>query len=86
MTKQEIVDKFYMNHGPCCAGCDWWRWHNTLIGECVKTAPVSDSERFSMLEATSASIAIESGPIMTRRDHICGDFRDTDIHPRENNQ
>jgi hypothetical protein len=38
--KQAIVDAFYKQHGPCCAGCDWWRWHNTLVGECMRTAPV----------------------------------------------
>ena len=30
---QAIVDKFYLDNGPCCAGCDWWRWHNSVAGE-----------------------------------------------------
>lgn len=20
-------------HATCCAGCDWWRWHNAVAGE-----------------------------------------------------
>lgn len=76
--KQAIVDAFYKKHGACCAGCDWWRWHNAVVGECVRTAPVSGAERFAMLSVTGSSLAPEAGHIMTRRDHVCGEFRDTD--------
>ena len=30
---QAILDQFYKERGPCCAGCDWWRWHNSVAGE-----------------------------------------------------
>jgi len=29
----EIIDRFYVDHGPCCAGCDWWRYANSVAGE-----------------------------------------------------
>ena len=74
--KQSLIDAFYKNNGPCCAGCDWWRWHNSLVGDCTKSAPVSSSERVSMLGITGASLEIGAGHIMTRREHICGDFVD----------
>lgn len=73
---QANVDAFYAAHGPCCAGCDWWRWHNSLAGECIKTAPTSGIERFAMLGATSYSLSPGAGHIMTLRNHLCGEFRD----------
>lgn len=76
--KQAIVDAFYKKHGPCCAGCDWWRWYNTVAGECIRSAPVSGTERVAMLGVSGASLAPEAGHIMTRRDHVCGEFRDAD--------
>ena len=75
--QQAIVDAFYERHGPRCAGCDWWRWHNTLVGECIKTVPVSGSERYALLKITSSSLPLEVGHIMTPREHYCGEFRDT---------
>ena len=33
--EQEIADRFYAQHGPCCAGCDWWHRVNTLVGHAV---------------------------------------------------
>lgn len=74
--KQKLIDTFYKDNGPCCAGCDSWRWHNTLIGECTKTAPVAGSERYSMVGITNPSIEIASGHIMTDRAHVCGAFSD----------
>lgn len=75
--KQAIIDAFYKQHGPCCAGCDWWRWSNTVAGECIRTAPVSGAERISMLGITYSSLAPSAGHIMTLREHYCGEFRDT---------
>jgi len=77
MTKQKYVDHFYKKNGPCCAGCDWWRYHNSSIGECTKSAPVSASERLSMIGIESLSGDIGAGHILTKRDHLCGDFVDT---------
>ena len=37
---QELADRWYVKHGPCCAGCDWWHQHNSLVGECRRSAPV----------------------------------------------
>lgn len=61
MSVQKAVDRFYKQHGgPCCAGCDWWRFHNSAIGECTKSAPVAASERYGMLGFHSASIELEA--------------------------
>lgn len=78
VRKQAIIDAFYKQHGPCCAGCDFWRWHNSVVGECIRTVPVPGSERFAMLGVTGSSLLPEAGHIMTYRDHVCGEFRDTD--------
>ncbi len=75
--KQSIVDAFYKHHGPCCAGCDWWRWHNTSVGECTRTVPVSGADRYSMLGINWSSLIPGAGHIMTKRDHVCGEFIDT---------
>lgn len=74
---QNIIDKYYKKNGPCCAGCDWWRWHNSVVGECHKNAPVSANERHSMLGINSLSARGDAGHILTKREHICGDFIDT---------
>jgi hypothetical protein len=73
---QAIIDDFYKARGPCCAGCDWWRWHNSLAGECIKSAPVSGAERFAMLGIESSSLMPGVGHIMTPREHVCGEFKD----------
>jgi len=74
--RQEAIDRFYWSHGPCCAGCDWWRHFNSLVGECLKSAPVSALERMAMIGGMGFSINIGAGHIMTKRDHHCGDFKD----------
>lgn len=73
---QESIDAFYKQHGPCCAGCDWWRWYNTVVGECIRTAPVSGEERWSMVGVKSCSFPKDAGHIMTPREHLCGEFKD----------
>ena len=74
---QKFVDSFYRQNGPCCAGCDHWQWHNSAVGDCTKSAPVSASERHSMLGMQSCSTELKAGHILTKRDHVCGDFIDT---------
>lgn len=37
--RRQYVDAFYWSHGPCCAGCDWWRYLNTVAGQCIRHAP-----------------------------------------------
>jgi hypothetical protein len=76
MDTQESIDEFYWRTGPCCAGCDYWRHFNSLIGECIKSAPVSGQERVGVLGMQNVSAHIPAGHIMTRRDHYCGAFRD----------
>lgn len=75
--QQVASDTFYWKHGPCCAGCDWWRRLNTMIGECTQSAPVSGRERMSMLGITVLSCNVDAGHIVTPRDHYCGEFADT---------
>lgn len=74
--RQEFVDSFYWKHGPCCAGCDWWRHISSVAGDCTKSAPVSGAERVSMLGMESPSCLIGAGHVVTPREHICGDFKD----------
>lgn len=76
-SKQRFIDDFYKSHGDCCAGCDHWQWHNTAVGDCTKSAPVSSRERHSMLGVTGCSSEPSAGHILTKRDHVCGDFIDT---------
>lgn len=76
---QEAADRFYMEHGPCCAGCDWWSHIGLLIGECRKSAPVSAEERHSVVRIEWTSYRLrerEAGHILTNREHHCGDFKD----------
>ena len=75
--RQERLDRFYFAHGPCCAGCDWWRHHNSRIGECRKSAPVDGKARWEMLGITQISARkLPPGHIMTAHDHVCGQFKD----------
>lgn len=73
---QEWVDRFYVQHGPCCAGCDWWRSINTLVGECHRSTPVDGQQRETMLGIKSCSLPLEAGHIFTPLHHHCGEFRD----------
>lgn len=73
---QRILDAFYIEHGPCCAGCDWWKGHNSCAGECVKAAPVAGEQRAAMLGITYSSLPLGAGHLMTLREHHCGDFKD----------
>ena len=76
---QEAVDRFYVAHGPCCAGCDWWSHIGSLIGECRKSAPVSAEQRYSMVRMdwhTARFMEPDAGHILTNREHLCGDFKD----------
>jgi hypothetical protein len=74
---QEAVDRFYWSSAtPCCAGCDWWRHFNSLVGECLRTAPVAEGERWAMLGISSSSVPTGAGHIATARNHSCGEFKD----------
>lgn len=75
-STQKFIDDFYANHGPCCAGCDWWRYYSPSVGECIKSAPVSASERLGMIGMESMTLHIGAGHVVTENDHVCGDFSD----------
>jgi hypothetical protein len=75
--RQEVLDRFYWAHGPCCAGCDWWRSISAMSGECTRSAPVSGAERWAMLGIEHVSgIPLAAGHVLTLRDHVCGEFKD----------
>lgn len=77
MAEQEAVDGFYWhNGGPCCAGCDWWRHLNSVVGECIRSAPVSSQERLRMVGIDAPSMEPGAGHVLTPREHYCGEFRD----------
>jgi hypothetical protein len=77
---QDRIDRFAAEHAPCCAGCDHWRWHNSVVGECLRTAPVAGIARVSMLGISATSAPLQSGHIMTPREHRCGEFQDNEQH------
>jgi hypothetical protein len=73
---QASIDAFYQKNGPCCAGCDWWRWLNAVCGECIRHAPDPSHNAIEMLGITYTSLPKVSA-MLTLRDHYCGDFEDT---------
>lgn len=75
-TWQESVDTFYFRTGKCCAGCDWWRSLSPLIGNCTRSRIVSGKERADMLGLEHCSLRIKAGHAVTRRDYVCGEFKD----------
>ena len=75
-ARQEALDRFYFKRGRCCAGCDWWRSLSVLVGECTRSPPVSDDERWAMMGIESCSLPPGSGHVVTRREHACGEFKD----------
>lgn len=73
---QEAVDAFYWQHGPCCAGCDWWRHSNSRAGECTRSVPTG-GDRATLLGIYNTSMDFGAGHIFTPREHRCGEFKDT---------
>lgn len=71
-----LLDKFYFKTGPCCAGCDYWRYHNALYGECVRSPKVSAADSMASLGISSISGNLGAGHVITRRDEWCGEFKD----------
>ena len=74
--RQEILDRYYSQRGPCCAGCDWWHHINAVAGECRRSAPVSGEQRFAASGLRFISTTPEPGHVITPRGHLCGEFRD----------
>lgn len=75
-SASENADRYYMAHGACCAGCDWWSQLNSVAGECRRTAPVPGEQRTAMLGMRNVSLPLVAGHVMTLREHHCGDFKD----------
>jgi hypothetical protein len=73
---QSLHDSFYTERGPCCAGCDHWRFMNSHVGECLRSPPVGTEDRIAVLGMRSSSLRA-GGHILTPRDHHCGEFRDS---------
>ncbi|MDH5453659.1 MAG: hypothetical protein OEX14_09930 [Paracoccaceae bacterium] len=76
LNTQEVHDATYARHGPCCAGCDLWRWLNSAIGECLASAPVAERERLAVIGMDCLSLPIGAGHVFTPAVHYCGDFKD----------
>lgn len=73
---QEHLDRFYWRNGPCCAGCDWWRAISSMVGDCTRSAPVSGQERMAVLGFSQSFPPIAAGHVVTKREHVCGEFKD----------
>lgn len=72
---QRHVDAYADKFGPCCAGCDFWRWINTAVGECVRHAPDPSHDAAAGLGLHGVSLG-KSSTMLTKRDQWCGDFSD----------
>ena len=77
-VNRAFVEKFASKNGDCCAGCAWWRFVNSVSGECIKSAPMPEEDRIVALGIDSMSLKIGGGHAITRRDHFCGDFKGND--------
>ncbi|RUR26796.1 hypothetical protein ELY33_16955 [Vreelandella andesensis] len=73
------IKEFYVKNGPCCAGCDHWDPLGASVGECTRTAPVTGIDRVSMLGWDNVTMRIDSGHIVTPREHVCGEFIETEV-------
>ena len=80
LKTEAIISEFADKNGECCAGCRWWQYANTVVGQCTKTAPVSGDARLSMIGGGTCSMPIPSGHILTERSHYCGDFSTNEIN------
>lgn len=76
-SAQVFVDRFYAKRGPCCAGCDHWRFISSAVGECLRSAPIASGDRAAVLGIEWTSLSMGAGHILTPRDHRCGEFADT---------
>lgn len=73
---QERCDRFYWQHGRCCAGCDHWCSEAGDIGECSSAAPVSGEQVLRSLGISGCTYTPPPGQPFTKRDHVCGAFKD----------
>ena len=73
-STEDVINEFYLKNGICCAGCDNWRFINSVVGECIKSAPAANPA--GMLGFESCSIECDAGHVLTTRDSLCGEFKD----------
>lgn len=73
---QEVVDEYYLKSGPCCAGCDYWRWVTSLVGECVRFSPNQSHDAAAGLGMDNCTLP-RSTTNLTKRERLCGEFVDT---------
>lgn len=74
--EQIRADKFYMQNGECCSGCDHWRGIGGTIGECTNSKIISSKDRLVFLGLRNCTLDIGAGHAITRRDYVCGQFKD----------
>jgi len=73
------ADRFYLRHGPCCAGCDHWRFLSQRIpsvGNCTKNAPGTKQHLPPGIDWCSRWEMYSEYPF-THHNYKCPDFRDT---------
>ena len=72
------LDKFYFAKGKCCACCDYWRTNGIgITGECTNSKIISSKERLGFLGWRNCTLDIGAGHAITRRDYVCGQFKDS---------
>lgn len=82
MQEDELVIQFYKENGPCCSGCDHWRYFNNVIGECQKSNLMGMSDRLSILGITHWTGPREAGKALTERGYYCESFIDSDLQKK----
>jgi len=80
IKEDALVIKFYKENGPCCSGCDHWRYFNNVMGECEKSNLMSMADRLSILGITHWTGPREAGKALTERGYHCGNFIDSDLN------
>lgn len=79
MEEDRLVVEFYKKNGPCCAGCDHWRYFSANLGECEKSNIMSMEDRLSILGITHWTGPGEAGKALTERGYHCGNFIDSGL-------
>lgn len=73
---QERCDRFYWQHGRCCAGCDHWSSEAADIGVCRAAPPVSGHDVMRSCGIEWSSYPFPPGQPFTKRADVCGAFKD----------
>ena len=79
IKEDNMISAFYSENGPCCAGCDHWRYFNCVLGECSRSNLMGSKDRISLLGyKLYTGPDVEAGHALTRRDYHCENFIDSD--------